>query len=208
MASYTTNLDLKKPAQSDKIRIADINGNMDDIDAAFGAIGDTSVATQVSDIRAGMAIVSVSNTHDAIASGEYVYVTGHDTLDDGLYVATAAIAANGTLSSSNLTAVSKGGLNALNDQIASLKTFAQIYNDDIIAGNSKTYTLTTATQVAMIFINNGNGAVAVWAISFRSASEIGKERLSTAEASSTVTTSGMTFTVACTYSAKVKVVVF
>ena len=117
MATYTTNLDLKKPAQSDKIRIADINGNMDKIDEAFGDIGDTSVATQVSDIRAGMAIVAVSNTHAAIASGEYVYVTGHETLDDGLYTASSAIAANGTLSSSNLTTVSKGGLNALNDQI-------------------------------------------------------------------------------------------
>ena len=39
MATYTTNLNLKKQAQSDKIRIADINNNMDDIDAAFGAIG-------------------------------------------------------------------------------------------------------------------------------------------------------------------------
>ena len=208
MASYTTNLDLKKPAQSDKIRIADINGNMDEIDAAFGAVGEKSVAAQMGDIRAGMAIVAVNNVHDAIASGEYVYVTKHDTLDDGLYVATSAIAANGTLSSSNLTAVSKGGLNALNSNIANLKTFAQIYNDEITAGTSKTYTLTASTQVAMVFINNGNGSVAVWAISFRSPGEIGKERLSTAEASSTITTSGMTFTVACTYSAKVKVIVF
>lgn len=88
------------------------------------------------------------------------------------------------------------------------KTFAQIYNDEITAGTSKTYTLTASNQVAMVFINNGNGAVAVWAISFRSASEIGKERLSASEAYTTITTSGMTFTVACTYSAKVKVIVF
>lgn len=36
MATYTTNLSLKKPAQSDKIRIADINNNMDMVDQAIG----------------------------------------------------------------------------------------------------------------------------------------------------------------------------
>ena len=117
MASYTTNLDLKKPAQSDKIRIADINGNMDDIDAAFGAVGSTSIATQLGDIRGGMAIVSTGDVHAAISSGQFVYVMNHSTLSDGLYTANSALAANATLSSSNVTAVSGGGLNALNSKI-------------------------------------------------------------------------------------------
>lgn len=38
MATYTTNLNLKKPAASDAADIADINGNMDLIDAAVSAI--------------------------------------------------------------------------------------------------------------------------------------------------------------------------
>ena len=117
MATYTTNLDLKKPAQSDKIRIADINSNMDEIDAAFGAVGETSVATQLGDIRGGMAIVSNGDTHDAIAAGQFVYVMNHSTLDDGLYTADSALAANASLTSSNVTAVSGGGLNALNSKI-------------------------------------------------------------------------------------------
>ena len=125
MATYTTNLGLKKPAQNDKIRIADINNNMDDIDAAFGAVGETSVATQLGDIRGGMAIVATGNAHDAIAAGQFVYVMNHDTLDDGLYAADSALAANATLSSSNLTAVSGGGLNALNSNLTNITTLNQ-----------------------------------------------------------------------------------
>lgn len=117
MATYTTNLNLKKPAQSDKIRIADINGNSDDIDAAFGAIGTSSVATQIGNIESGIAIVSVGDTHAAISAGQYVYVKGHGTLNEGLYTANSALAANASLTSSNVTAVSGGGLNSLSDQI-------------------------------------------------------------------------------------------
>lgn len=124
MATYTTNLNLKKPAQSDKIRIADINGNSDDIDAAFGAIGTSSVATQIGNIESGMAIVSVGDTHAAISAGQYVYVKGHGTLNEGLYTANSALAANASLTSSNVTAVSGGGLNSLSDQIVTLKSYA------------------------------------------------------------------------------------
>jgi hypothetical protein len=38
MASYTTNLNLKKPAGSENVAIGDINGNMDIIDTAYGAL--------------------------------------------------------------------------------------------------------------------------------------------------------------------------
>lgn len=38
MASYTTNLNLKKPAASEKVSIADINGNMDIIDTAYSTV--------------------------------------------------------------------------------------------------------------------------------------------------------------------------
>lgn len=119
MATYTTNLSLKKPDQSDKIRIADINGNMDDVDAAFGAIGTSSVATQLGKVESGIAIVSVGNVHGAIAAGEFVYVRGHGTLAEGLYTANSAISTNGSLTSSNLTAVSGGGLNAVNNMLIS-----------------------------------------------------------------------------------------
>lgn len=105
MATYTSNLNLKKPALDDDALITDINNNMDILDAAANGIEDA------------MAIVANGNTHAAITSGQFVYVRNHSTLAEGLYVASSNIAANATLSSSNLTADSKGGLNALSEHI-------------------------------------------------------------------------------------------
>ena len=42
MATYTTNYNLKKPAQSDSVNIDDINGNMDIIDTALAGKEDTT----------------------------------------------------------------------------------------------------------------------------------------------------------------------
>jgi hypothetical protein len=110
MASYTSNLNLKKPALTDDALVTDLNDNSDKLDAAISA-GSGAIA-----------IVSVGNTHAAISSGQYVYVRQHGSLSEGLYKATTNIAANGTLSGSNLTAVSGGGLNsvysALSDKMA------------------------------------------------------------------------------------------
>lgn len=47
MASYTTNLNLKKPAGSENVAIGDINNNMDTIDQAFGTLTTASVSTGV-----------------------------------------------------------------------------------------------------------------------------------------------------------------
>jgi len=84
------------------------------------------VYTEAGNLAAGMAILANNNTHAAIASGQYVYVRGHGSLSDGLYMATAAIAANGTLSTSNLTAASGGGLNALKSSLNSNFTLTDI----------------------------------------------------------------------------------
>lgn len=99
MATTTTNLGLTKPAYADTADIAVINANMDKIDTAANGL------------EAGIAIVSNNNTHAAVSKGQYVYVRNHGTLSEGMYKANSNIAANGTLSSSNLTAVS-GGLGA------------------------------------------------------------------------------------------------
>jgi len=101
MSTTTANLGLVKPEYSDTADIQKINQNMDKLD---GTAGGTMNA---------IAIVANGNTHMAVLSGQCVYVRGHASLAEGLYVATAAIPANGTLSTSNLTAVSGGGLNML-----------------------------------------------------------------------------------------------
>lgn len=122
MATTTQNLGLIKPAGTDKIRIAQINSNMDTLDTKIGPVGNTPLQTQatnaaasISALQRSMAIICNGNTHAAIAKGRYAYVRNHSSLSEGLYQATAAISANATLSTSNLTAVSGGGLNALND---------------------------------------------------------------------------------------------
>ena len=76
----------------------------------------------IANLQDGLAIVANGNTHAAITSGQFVYVRNHSTLADGLYKATAAIATNGTLSTSNLTADSSGGLNDLKGQVDSLNS--------------------------------------------------------------------------------------
>lgn len=70
----------------------------------------------------GIAIVSNNNTHAAASTGQFVYVYNHSSLTEGLYKAKSAIATNATLSSSNLSSVSNGGLNSLMSEVSSLRS--------------------------------------------------------------------------------------
>lgn len=108
MASTTSNIGLTKPAGTEKALVSVINSNSDIIDSAAGGLMDA------------IAIVANGNTHAAISAGQYVYVHNHGTLAEGLYTANSAIAANATLTTSNLTADASGGLNALNSNIATI----------------------------------------------------------------------------------------
>ena len=88
----------------------------------------------IANVQDGLAIVANGNTHAAIASGQFVYVKNHGSLAEGLYRATAAIGTNATLSTSNLTADSAGGLNALKADVDSLnsKIDAKIIERDCV----------------------------------------------------------------------------
>lgn len=112
MATYTSHYNLKKPATSDKIRIADFNGNADTIDATM--YNNASIGAQ---LKADIGIVENTNTatHN-ISAGQYVIWKGD------LYTASSAISTGATLSTANLTAVSGGGLNALNSNLSNLAT--------------------------------------------------------------------------------------
>lgn len=106
MAGSTTNIGLIKPTYSEDADVAIINENMDTLDSTISALDN------------GLAIVSNNNTHGAITAGQYVYVRNHESLAEGMYTANSNIAANATLSSSNLTVISSGSLNKLNSEIA------------------------------------------------------------------------------------------
>jgi hypothetical protein len=120
----TPNLGLRIPLGTDPAAVEDINYNAGVLDTKIGAIGNDTVkglldhaGDEINALGDGLAIIANGNTHAAIAAGEFVFVRNHGSLATGLYKATTAIAANGALSSSNLAADSKGGLNSLSDQI-------------------------------------------------------------------------------------------
>jgi hypothetical protein len=114
----TTYYNLIKRTYDDAADIADINSNMDIIDGQMktNANGVSANNTSIENIEGGIAyrLGNTNTTGATLAVGTYVYVSGNSTLADGLYKVSTAIAANATLSSSNCTAVSGGGLNALN----------------------------------------------------------------------------------------------
>lgn len=139
--TQTTNIGLKKIDGSENWRqIFDYhNDSADKTDSAVAAVQD------------GLAIVANGNTHAAIASGQFVYVRNHSTLAEGLYKATAAIATNGTLSTSNLAADGSGGLNNLQAQVTSLNS--KIFTIETTLGPVKTYWVNPAASLTIPLID-------------------------------------------------------
>ena len=137
MATNTTNLGLRKPAKSDYVNVVtDIDDNMDLIDSA------------VNSVEGAVAVIANGNTHVALNSGDYVYIRNHTTLNEGLYKATAAISQNGTLSSSNTTAITRG----IGGQVAELNNKA---GKIVSAGKSATSTSTGQCSFTMPLNSQG-----------------------------------------------------
>ena len=142
----TTNLDLNKLAGTEKLKTfpTPYNDNMDAIDAAFGAgfglSGNPNVNASINNLGDGLAILANGNTHAAITSGWFVYIRNHASLSEGLYRATANIAANGTLSGNNVLADSNGGLNTvyseLNSKITSQEGGVPVRSVGVLANNA------------------------------------------------------------------------
>ena len=124
MATNTTNYSLVKPAYDDAVDVADINGNMDKVDTALNGLGK------------GFAVISNNNTHAALSAGQYVYIRNHGSLSEGLYTANSALAANATLTSSNVTAVS-GGLGGAVSSLSNRITSQSLSNVDLNSINTQ-----------------------------------------------------------------------
>lgn len=65
MASYTTNLNLKKPTSEESLLVADINNNMDTIDSAFTSIHGLSESSTT----------TVADLNDCVNAGAYIFGT-------------------------------------------------------------------------------------------------------------------------------------
>ena len=87
-------------------------------------------------IESSLAIVANGNAHPLIYPGEYVYVKMHDILSEGLYTANSTIVETDDLTTSNLSSVSKGGMNSIAER-----------GTDLLRGN---------------YIKFNNGLAVVW----------------------------------------------
>lgn len=108
MSSQTTNLHLAKPDYSEAADIAVINSDMDLIDNYAG-----STTTSLSNTQSSLAYIvgNTNTTGGTLSVGTYVYVKGHNTINEGLRKVTASIANNGNITTSNTTTCTGGGIN-------------------------------------------------------------------------------------------------
>jgi hypothetical protein len=108
MSTTTTNLGLVKPAYSDTADVQVLNENADKIDAElWKTYNDLGI------------VVNGNKAALSAAVGQFIILKNStiSSRSDGLYKAAKAIPANTTIDSTYLTAVPRGGLNAVQNTI-------------------------------------------------------------------------------------------
>ena len=80
MASYTTNLNLKKPSGSENVAISDINGNMDTIDSAFGNV-QNMIQSKILPTKTSSATRTINLPNNARATLTSIASVGNYTWD-------------------------------------------------------------------------------------------------------------------------------
>lgn len=95
------------------------------------------LAADLRELSEGMAIVIDGDTAPkAIASGQYLFIKNHSTLATGGYHATAAIAKDADITSSNVTpdadGIVNGAVSALSEQIGTLNSNFEYHVGDTI----------------------------------------------------------------------------
>ena len=124
MASYTTNLNLKKPAGSENVAIGDINNNMDTIDQAYGTLN-----SNVKALKNHFA-VSSNNTETVTLIGTGVLVTGHASVPNqrGIYMVGANIVSP-IIEASNLSVSVSNGVLSITNSGSSTATCLLLFNN-------------------------------------------------------------------------------
>ena len=192
MASSTTNLGLVKPAYNEAADVAVINGNMDTIDTAVN-----KNTTGLAAAEGAIAILADGDSHVAISKGDFVYVRNNThSLTEGLYTATANVSANGNITGSNMTAVSKGGLNALQGSVSdivgaiSLLQSTSATTHEMTFGNSGAYVLFVGS--------NATGMRGVYEVGTTSGGVVVVTAVESAGITTTTATNKVTFSVGTT----------
>lgn len=103
MASYTPNLNLKKPAGSESVVIGDINGNMDTIDSAYGSMS-SLIAEKPSKVDCG-SVNSSTPLSISMSNGERSIIVGIGSHERRTFMVTAYVSGSGSVS---LVEINKG----------------------------------------------------------------------------------------------------
>lgn len=148
---------------SGKVNTSDIYNGLDQTSSgtALDARQGKSLNEAIANVQNGLAIVANGNTHAAIGAGQFVYVKNHNTLSDGLYTnkSGATIAANDTLTSSNLQAESSGGFNSLNSKIENKVTKQSIGIAE--SGSNVDVTIPSSSRCLVLVSSNDNNRMAM-----------------------------------------------
>lgn len=139
MATYTTNYNLEKPAQTDIYNVDVFNANADKIDAALTDKAETTMLAPVE---------TTNHASRAYAVGEYFVFNGY------LCRATAAIASGGTIAIGTNCASTAAGteLTAIKESLSNTASIAVA----IASGGSATYTLTSGATRHILVTGHAN----------------------------------------------------
>lgn len=116
------------------------------LSAAQGKVLNQAIAN----VQNGLAYIvgNTNTTGSTIAVGQFVYVKGHSTITEGLRVATASISANGNITTSNTSACSDGGINALNSKMANIGTISSADEESGVSASSGSWTTIKTLSLA------------------------------------------------------------
>ena len=122
MASTTTNIGLTKPAGTDQALISAINGNMDIIDTKMGAVGSTSVQSQITSLS------------DQIATNNFGTKTA-DQIKSALVTLGGTMNAGETRSIAFISSNASGKIRSDDNYVGYIKKIAtNIYHVSVVDG--------------------------------------------------------------------------
>lgn len=135
-------------------------------------------------------------------SGSGVYVI----YNDDLYTTTQSIASTDSAPyTGKITPVSGGGgFNSLKTQITALANRLYVSDETyLMANGSKTYTLASISEIGFLFANAGDGTQRAWVVGARNNNEIGVNPITAESAYFSISKSGLSFTITCTYASRI-----
>ena len=150
MASYTTNLNLKKPAGSENVAIGDINNNMDIIDNAYGTVNSKLKENVSNKISLSCAVATIS-TFSAYKCGSIVSISFIATATGNIASGTEVVF-NATYADNNLKTIQRSQIGGSNQ---AWTKFLCADSGNFSAVASANFTATNAFWFTFQYVCNG-----------------------------------------------------